>query len=116
MLSGETAVGDYPIEAIKVMSEISAVTIRNKYENHSNSKNYQNILESIAGTPDAINSLCRSLPINKIVAITISGYAARAVSSLMLKQPIIAVSNNKDLARSFNILHVLKVFTVIQSF
>ena len=56
----------------------------------------------------AINSLCRSLPINKIVAITISGYAARVVSSLMLKQPIIAISNNKDLTRSFNILHGTK--------
>ena len=40
----------------------------------------------------------------KIIAITVSGFAAREISSQMLPQPIIAVSNNKDIARSFNIL------------
>ena len=107
MLSGETAVGDYPIEAIKVMSEISTVIVRDKYENYSDSQKLSKYTENI-GMSGAINSLCRSLPISKIVAITISGYAARIVSSLMLQQPIIAVSNNKDLARSFNILNGTK--------
>ena len=49
-----------------------------------------------------VKNLSMSLPITKIIAITASGYAAR-VSSQMFPQPIIAISNNKNLARTFNI-------------
>ena len=103
MLSGETAIGKYPIESIKVMSKISAVTIKDKFASEIiNLKSGPN--SEVKGMANAIKSLCNNLPIKKIVAITISGFAARVVSSLMPYQPIIAVSNNKDLARSFNIL------------
>ena len=52
---------------------------------------------------NAIKYLSMSLPISKIIAITVSGYAARVVSSQMLPQPIIAISNNRNIARTFNI-------------
>ncbi len=103
MLSGETAVGKYPVESIRVMSKISSVTIKNKYENEKKYK--ENSMQSeTLGMSNAIDNLCYSLPVNKIVAITITGFAARVLSSLIMEQPIIAVSNNKDLARGFNIL------------
>ena len=48
--------------------------------------------------------ICRSLPITKIVAVTISGFAARTVALSHPKQPILAVSNDPISARSFNLL------------
>ena len=51
----------------------------------------------------SISELCRSLPITKIVAITVSGYAARTISSQMLRQPIIAISNDPLASKSFNL-------------
>ena len=99
MLSGETAVGNYPVESIKVMERISSVMIKQK-DSYDNLKNKTDT----EGMANAIKHLCLSLPITKIIAITVSGFAARVVSSQMLPQPIIAISNNKDIARSFNIL------------
>jgi pyruvate kinase len=53
---------------------------------------------------DAIALVCRQLPVTKIVAITVSGYAARMVAARMPRQPILAVSNDRANARSFNLL------------
>ena len=100
MLSGETAVGKYPVESIKVMSKISSVMINNE---DINKKSLISPATETIGMANTIKYLSYSLPITKIVAITISGYAARIVSSQMLPQPIIAVSNNKNIARGFNI-------------
>ena len=100
MLSGETAVGNFPTEAIKVMSNISSAVITNK--NIRYKKFSKETSSSAMG--EAIASLCSKLPITKVIAITMSGYAARIVSSQMLSQPIIAVSNDKKVSRALNIL------------
>ena len=114
MLSGETAIGDYPVEAIKVMSQVARSTI--KHQDHTNLKgdNSSNIVAD--GTALAINNLCRYLPITKIIAITLSGFAARAIASQMLPQPILAVSNNKDIVRGFNLYSGTKGIFLIQNF
>lgn len=100
MLSGETAVGKHPIESIKVMSKISDVMIKDQY---TKNKDEISITSETMGMANAVKHLSMSLPITKIIAITVSGFAARVISSQMLPQPIIAVSNNKNLARTFNI-------------
>ena len=41
----------------------------------------------VNGMAEAIKNLANHLPINKIIAITISGFAARVVSSLCLSNP-----------------------------
>ncbi len=100
MLSGETAVGKFPIDSIKVMSKISDVMINDQYIKN---KSEIRLTSETLGMANAIKYLSMSLSITKIIAITISGYAARVVSSQMLPQPIIAISNNKNIARTFNI-------------
>ena len=100
MLSGETAVGNYPVEAIQVMSNISESMVLKK---NSKYKRFNKETSSLA-MGEAINSLCSLLPINKVIAVTMSGYAARIASSQMLSQPIIAVSNDKKVSRSLNLL------------
>ena len=75
MLSGETAVGKFPIESIEVMAKIASTTISNFYK-YSKDKPQQSNYET-AGMANAIKLLCETLSIKKIIAITISGFAAR---------------------------------------
>jgi len=98
MLSGETAIGKFPVESINIMSNISlhAMKARN-LQILNNAEEPYNVMGK------AISSLCRSTLITKIIAITISGFAARIISSQSIKQPIIAITNNEKLAKSFNI-------------
>ena len=103
MLSGETAVGRHPVEAVRLMAGVASAA-----EAH-----LQDVLDQVpAGgmrsIPDVMSDaaalVCRSLPITKIVAVTISGYAARMVACHRPRQPILAVSNDARAARSFNLL------------
>ena len=108
MLSGETAVGKFPIESVQTMTNISTMVnehIKNKNSLLNNSSQVENIPKAMG---DAISSLCNSLPITKIIAITKSGFAARMIAAQSLSQPIIAISNDLFSSKSFNMLRNTK--------
>jgi pyruvate kinase len=103
MLSGETAVGSFFLEAVSTMRQVIDATeyhFQKKLEGEHGIKQF--------GIPEAMSSviplLCRSTPITKIIAITRSGYAARMIATYRLKQPILAVSDDKTAAKSFNLI------------
>jgi pyruvate kinase len=102
MLSGETAVGAFPIEAVTTMRQVI-----DSAETHLQAEILERHTPGMS-VPEAISSaipgLCRSLPITKIVAVTRSGYAARMIAAHRLQQPILAVSDDKAAARSFNLI------------
>ena len=75
------------------------------YYKAKNIRGNENIPKAIY---QSIVSMCSTLPITKIVAVTISGYSARMVASAMLPHPIIAISNDELAARSFNLLRNTK--------
>ena len=103
MLSGETAVGKFPISAIKVMNKIA-------HSNLSEVNNKKNINKfDYKSMAFAIKNLCRSLPVNKIIAITVSGFAAK-ISAQNIDCPIIAVTNKKELVRGLIFTLIQKVF------
>ena len=113
MLSGETAVGTYPIEAVRTMRRIIEAS-----EQHLS--NISDSLPRLLGekTPDvianAVPEICRNLPISKIIAITRSGFAARKIDAQQPTQPIIAVSDDELAAKGFNLIPgVLGVFSDI---
>lgn len=103
MLSGETAVGRWPVQAVEVMRRIATAA-----EAHLQTTLDGPGVDVHATVPratgDAIALICRELPIVKIVAITRSGYAARMIAARRTRQPIIAVSNDPNAAMSFNLL------------
>jgi pyruvate kinase len=103
MLSGETAVGGYPIEAVGVMRRVAEAAAASLDEQAAlaESEIAENIPHAVA---DAIALMCRRLPITKIVVMTISGYAPRMIAATTPRQPILAVSNDIRAARSFNLL------------
>jgi pyruvate kinase len=102
MLSGETAVGRFPIEAVALMRRVADAASEHLQVQLSreNGQKSDSIPQAIA---DAIALICRRLPITKVVIITISGYAGRMIAARMPEQPILAVSNDPQAARGFNL-------------
>jgi pyruvate kinase len=100
MLSGETAAGKYPVEAVKVMARIA--------ERTEESLNYAQLLKQRAASlsptvTDAISyatcTTAQDLGAAAIVTSTKSGFTARNVSKYRPKAPIVAVSPSEHVCR-----------------
>ena len=107
MLSGETAVGRYPVEAVAQMRSIVRVVegAQATYDANANIERRAFVGE---GEAKAIALLTDSLSITKIVAITRTGFAARVLATQGATVPILAVSDDGNAARSFNFLPGVK--------
>lgn len=101
MLSGESAAGDYPIEAVQTM-----VTISTGIEKILNYKEkLRNSIETSTRTKqDAIaiatSEISTELDIAGIVAFTSSGNTARRISKFRPNAPIFAVTFDAEIQRS----------------
>ncbi|MFO7341681.1 MAG: pyruvate kinase [Caldibacillus debilis] len=96
MLSGETAAGQYPVEAVKMMHKIALcaekelnhkeiLSVRSKQTEHNMT---DAICQSVAHT--AIN-----LDIHAVITPTESGHTARMIAKYRPKSPIIAITSNE---------------------
>lgn len=102
MLSGETAVGRFPIEVTKTMREICDAAAEFSHKNNGScARDGITVPQAIE---DAAALVCRELPITKIIAITKSGYAARMVAARNPNQEILAVVDNYETARALNLI------------
>lgn len=95
MLSGETAAGAYPVEAVRTMATIAEST-----ENDINYKKRFRALEpNIKSITDAVShSTCEAafdLDAKAIIAVSASGYTARKVSRFRPSAPIIAATTSE---------------------
>jgi pyruvate kinase len=95
MLSGETAVGDYPLQTLKTMASIASYaesTINYK-------KNFSALEMEIKNISDAVShaTCAAAMDLNAaaILVVTQSGLTARMISSFRPGPPIIAVTTNK---------------------
>jgi len=101
MLSGETAVGKYPVEAVAMMARIAQETeeaVVCKVEEEK----YQNVSSAISWS---VNEIARSMPLDKVVTITRTGYTARAIARFKLKQPVIAVTRDPSVKRRLELVY-----------
>ncbi|MBP5304624.1 MAG: pyruvate kinase [Lachnospiraceae bacterium] len=95
MLSGETAAGEYPIEAVKAMAKIAEETEKNiNYK-----KRFHNYEFVIKNEVDAIShatcGMAIDLDARVIIACTISGRTARMVSRFRGPVDIIGLTTNE---------------------
>ena len=88
MLSGETAMGEYPIEAIKMMTRIANENEK-AVKSNVEGAHFINVSDTVSR---AIQDICQSMPIDKVITLTRSGYTARMITRFKLAQPIIAVT------------------------
>lgn len=95
MLSGETAAGKYPVEAVQTMAKIAETTEKNiHYEKRFYKSEFQ-----IHNTVDAIShatcAMAIDLDAEAIVACTLSGMTARMVSRFRSPIDIIGLTTNE---------------------
>ncbi|MCW4047172.1 MAG: pyruvate kinase [Candidatus Bathyarchaeota archaeon] len=100
MLSGETAVGKYPVEAVQMMSRIARET-ENSAKSHVEEGAYVNVSDTIS---KAIQRICQSMPIDKVVTVTRSGYTAQVIARFRIAQPIIAVTADEKVRRQLELV------------
>ena len=104
MLSGETTIGNYPVETVEMMRKIiisaeEDMDYISLLENAMRSEK-QDVTSSIAySVVDSANRLS----LKAIVASTNSGYTAKKISRFRPKCPIIATSPNEDTVRSLTL-------------
>jgi len=99
MLSGETAAGNYPVEAVRTMANIAVRTetaLQNQDVYALRQYDQMDLTESIG---QAVGHTAKNLNINTIVAATESGHTARMISKFRPKATILAVTFSEQTAR-----------------
>ena len=110
MLSGETAVGKFPVETVRTMAEICEEAEKHtEIDRNYNFGRKNNISEMIAySTVEAANSIDAKL----IIASTLSGYTARKVSNMKPNCPILATTPNEKISRSLQLCYGVETTVV----
>ena len=88
MLSGETAVDQYPVESVEMMMRI-ANEIEKAVKSNIEDTSFINISDTMSR---AIQRISQSMPIHKVITLTRSGYTAGMIARFKITQPIIAVT------------------------
>ncbi len=91
MLSGETAVGKHPVEAVRTMVEIAQETEPRVFDEHPPERTRTRVKVSLAVGIAAVDT-AEKLDAACIVAPTMSGRTARLISNLRPRMPIYAVT------------------------
>ncbi|MCH5374338.1 MAG: pyruvate kinase, partial [Planctomycetes bacterium] len=100
MLSGETAAGKYPVEAVKALDSLALTTdacldeygYLQKIPFHSANV----VTESISG---AVKTIAKDLEAAAIVCLTESGFTSRLISKHRPECPILAITGSERVAR-----------------
>lgn len=114
MLSGETASGTYPLQAVQMMASIclrteSALIGQDSLTLKSFDK--KDMTESIG---QAVGHTVKNLDINTIVAATSSGHTARMISKFRPKAQIIAATFDERTSRQLTVVWGVSSFVVDQ--
>jgi pyruvate kinase len=101
MLSGETAVGEYPVESTAMMARI-ALEAEKAAKSSVEDRGFVNISDTVSRS---IQRICRNMPLDKVVTLTRSGYTAKMISRFRVKQPIIAVTPNPFVKKQLELVY-----------
>lgn len=98
MLSGETALGDHPVDSVSIMSKIARFTEKSREVSFSRSKAKDNTqLICMAAMEMLANG---GVAVDKLVVFTHSGYTARVISSFRPGVPIIVITDEQKTVES----------------
>jgi pyruvate kinase len=109
MLSGETAVGDYPVEAVRTMASIARTVERDRVGTawelqRAGIRSDENQTEARA-IGHAARALADDLKARAVAVLTRSGATAQSVSLERPRAPIIAFTADADVGRRLSLWH-----------
>lgn len=105
MLSGETANGDYPVEAVEIMAKISIRTEQAlKYGEMLQNKGIATQRTTTEAISHATVQVAHELNAASIITDTQTGYAARMVSKFRPAAHIVAVTPNERVVRKMLVM------------
>jgi pyruvate kinase len=109
MLSNETAVGKFPIQAVKTMAQI-AVRIEQEPDKRTIEDTGRSIPNAIS---QAVSRIAEQLDAAAIMTLTKTGATARNVSKFRPQKPILAVTPHVDVARQLQLVWGVKPLLVL---
>lgn len=104
MLSGETASGHYPVEAVQMMARIAVETERCLSTPFESRLDARSVGDTSAAVAFAVVRASEGAHLDAIALFTMSGYTARLVSHARPRTPILALARYEDAARRLNLL------------
>jgi pyruvate kinase len=100
MLSGESAVGAYPVQAVEMMTRIAAEVEKDAvFTNYPASRT-----DEVHAISEALHVISDVIDFRCIVAFTATGYTAILASKERLKTPIIAITPNINVYHRLNLV------------
>jgi pyruvate kinase len=104
MLSGETATGKYPVDAVHVMSEIAQSadealatspdrTVQSRFDNGRNRASFKDAIGQ------AVVRMTQVTDLKHIVVLTQSGYSAETIARYRPRIPVTAITLSEDTRR-----------------
>ena len=103
MLSGETAAGDYPLEAVQTMARIAVRTEETLVNQDSFALKLYSKTDMTEAIGQSVGHTARNLGIQTIVAATESGHTARMISKYRPKAHIVEITFSEQKARSLSL-------------
>jgi pyruvate kinase len=104
MLSGESAVGKFPVKAVQMLSRIAS-----DVEPEIEFKNYPPVMsDETHALSEALNTIDKILNLHCIVAYTSSGYTAILAAAERPKVPVIALTPNLKVYHRLNLVWGVK--------
>ncbi|MFX1520388.1 MAG: pyruvate kinase [Promethearchaeota archaeon] len=103
MLSGETAVGDYPIESVATMERIvrnAEVSMPDRNPDYYD-YGHEDVAEVIG---HAIHTITKEIDVAAIITVTTGGFTARMISKYRPKKSIIAITQDERVMRRLKLL------------
>lgn len=101
MLSGETAIGNFPLESVTMMTRIAVETEKATKSTVKNS-GFVNISDTVSWS---IQRICETMPLTKIVTLTRSGYTAKMISRFKVSEQIIAVTPSPIVKKQLELVY-----------
>jgi pyruvate kinase len=91
MLSAETAIGKYPVESVSMMTRI-AEQVEGSIQTKVKEEQFRNISSTVSRS---IWQIAETMPLDKVITMTRTGYTAKVITRFKLRQPIIAITASK---------------------
>jgi pyruvate kinase len=114
MLSNETAVGSFPVEAVATMARI-AERMEQEYAQNPNSRQSRDNRPSIPNAiSQAVGQIAENLGAAAIMTLTQTGATARNVSKFRPKTPILAITPHVNVARQLQMVWGVRPLLVLE--